>query len=454
MSVVFHHVPKTAGTSLIALLKQQFSFARVCPDRALPVNRFVRPSDPLLKRLGPEISRYGLFCGHYYFDLTCLVPGRPMARVIFFREPADRLISYYFHRYHTRDVTIDRAFRAGEISAERAAFIREVRRMTLRDYLGRDGSGPAQDPLTDLQARIAAAALGQTGIKEPESTAREFDTIGITEWFEPSLQLMCFERGFKYPGRTLALNERASPGCYDRADTRAMRTIDRMTQKDRALYTAAKAEFLERYRRMIRAIFEGSGVHAKRIDHVLGLPFSVDGRSMIAAALDAYYRRNAPEYFKAFPRLVIPRGGSMRLNMSDAICGSGWLARDGEDVGDPEGMSRWSGPGTVSELDFLVGPGAPLVMTADIAGEIEEGILKKTSVLANGRPLEPAVEEKNGNGALLRCRIPGGCAEPNGLLSLRFVTPRTVSHHELNGADDRRPKGFRLSSVTIEPAAA
>jgi hypothetical protein len=457
---VFHHIPKTAGTSLISFLKQQFSYAETCPDRALAVNRFPAPGEsPLAAPAEAErVRRFRFFCGHYYFDLTPLVGEEPF-RIIFFRDPVQRVISYYYHRRLTQDPTIERALEKGEIGQERAAFIRSTRKMTLRDYLKHDGHGPAQDPLSDHQARVAAAALGADPARPmtPASAAEAasaYRMVGITERFDASLQLLCYERGLKYPGALAALNERGFKSPYDTSDAEAIERIRQRTGADHLIYRAAGKIFMDRYLEMVRAVLKDAGVHDRRREHALSMPFALDSQRMILEALDVRWRRNAPALFEKFPHLVQAPGGTIRLKMSDAICGSGWLGRDGEDLGDPERMSRWSGPGLHSELDFVVRPGKALSVTADIAGVIRDDIVAGLRVLANGRLMDIRLEKWGEDGRLARFAVPADCAEGNGYLSLRFTVPAAVSHHELNGADDRRPKGFRLSSVIIEPAAA
>lgn len=82
----FMHIPKTAGTSTIAWLHSLGRFT-ACPHGLWSL---------LLAEDRASLSRYDLFCGHFYRYLAAYL-GRPLATFTFIRNPLDRAYSHYRH---------------------------------------------------------------------------------------------------------------------------------------------------------------------------------------------------------------------------------------------------------------------------------------------------------------------------------------------------------------------
>ncbi len=91
--LVFHHIPKTAGTTLHAELAQLFPQHKICPERY----------DNLHKMNYDELNSYDFFSGHFDFYQIGLIPG-PKRVITFLREPKERIISlYYFWKSFTKE---------------------------------------------------------------------------------------------------------------------------------------------------------------------------------------------------------------------------------------------------------------------------------------------------------------------------------------------------------------
>lgn len=87
MKVIFLHIPKTAGQSVHAALVHAFGREAVCPARV---------NDHLKKFTITELNRYQVFSGHLDWAMLDCIKG-PRYTFTIFREPMDRILSFYFY---------------------------------------------------------------------------------------------------------------------------------------------------------------------------------------------------------------------------------------------------------------------------------------------------------------------------------------------------------------------
>ena len=85
-SVIFLHIPKTAGQSVHAHLALFFEPSEICP---------ARENFQLLPISVSQLRRYRLFSGHLDFSLLDAVPS-PRFVFTILRQPIERLLSFYF----------------------------------------------------------------------------------------------------------------------------------------------------------------------------------------------------------------------------------------------------------------------------------------------------------------------------------------------------------------------
>ncbi len=83
----FLHIPKTAGTSVVAWLSGQLGDSAVCPARIW---------DHLVKLDGNTLSEYRAFAGHFGVDLGEFLELKLVSASVF-RDPVARTLSHYRH---------------------------------------------------------------------------------------------------------------------------------------------------------------------------------------------------------------------------------------------------------------------------------------------------------------------------------------------------------------------
>ena len=183
-TLVLIHLHKTGGTSLRAMLAGQFPADRICPVR----------EDKLHLLSAAQLGRYDFFAGHFDQLSIRLIPRIKIKTIALFRDPRARLISLYrFLRSHpARDeFAADQLIRiANESTAEEFFERPETRSLSpIHNYylsvFGKSHFELARNP-PSLSKEEFSHALGQAKLQ-----IRALTSLGITERFEQSVELIC-----------------------------------------------------------------------------------------------------------------------------------------------------------------------------------------------------------------------------------------------------------------------
>lgn len=86
MKVIFLHIPKTAGQSVLDFLTKCVSEEAICP---------ARENFQLVGRSISELRNYQVFAGHFdWAAMDCVSPGAFVFTIL--RDPLERILSFYF----------------------------------------------------------------------------------------------------------------------------------------------------------------------------------------------------------------------------------------------------------------------------------------------------------------------------------------------------------------------
>jgi hypothetical protein len=189
-SVCFIHLEKTGGTTLQGILEKQFEPGRLSPSH-LSMNS-------LFSRSIAEISNYDLISGHFDYAATLSLPRRNIKRLAIFRDPIERLISFYrFHRAHpVSKRPLDFVALAQDLKPEEFFQHKQVlcsprlNNVYLRTF-GTCLSLPLSEE-ADKKELAVAFDLATTRIQS-------LDAIGITERMTESVALVCYALGLAAP---------------------------------------------------------------------------------------------------------------------------------------------------------------------------------------------------------------------------------------------------------------
>lgn len=298
-ALYFLHIPKTAGSSLSAIIRSAYPTKSVLPVHELP---------DLLRMKRDEINQYTCFIGHFgagFFQMLDL----PVLGVTMLRDPFERAISAL---HYARKIYL--ASGMPRMSEERKKFVTDKGIISLSDirifdstiaslldkgdfmemlanpwlarvienrqtlYLGYDVdiSPTSVSPESMLNwsrhtdnnleyffvNRLSCGFDVSSVISKAERRLDQMDVVGIAEHFERSAQLVCNLLGLDVP-KLLPRENIASARKYLQTSTyrqsgvpkEVAKRIDQLTEIDRHIYEYGCSVFMERSKLLDRKSF-------------------------------------------------------------------------------------------------------------------------------------------------------------------------------------------------------
>ena len=189
-TVIFHHIPKTAGTTMYGILEQVEDPDRIHtlaprnePDHEASVREFLEMPEE-------ELRRIRILRGHDLYGFDRYLP-QPSAYFTLLRDPARRLVSSY---HHLRG--------APAHLPERVEFLEDP--PSLREYVERGDIYLGRDSLLKsfLGYREDPGDVSRTELLERAETAlhEHYALVGLTERFDETLVLCAHTFGWSIEG--------------------------------------------------------------------------------------------------------------------------------------------------------------------------------------------------------------------------------------------------------------
>lgn len=176
--LLFTHVPKTAGSTLRAIVERQYP-----KSTRLNIRKGSPPENlKILQALG-QAERDALSCviGHVHFGMHLLFPHGENVYMTMLRHPVKRIVSNY---YFARSKPIRRSYElAMSLSLVEYAQHPTVNSLTTRYIAGMSGDSP--DSLTVIQT------ADENTLERAKANLRDYyKVIGFTEEFDASVLMM------------------------------------------------------------------------------------------------------------------------------------------------------------------------------------------------------------------------------------------------------------------------
>lgn len=230
--LLFVHIPKTAGQTVVQILRNQYrgAFARVDPQAEED------PDRPELQAKLREAERAGnrVIVGHFPFGVGRWLEG-PCRYVTFLRDPVDRVISRYYYLIDRPGTPHYAVLREKAESLEDALDLQpQFRNWQTRVMAGTDPDGryDPNDPCTEETLARAKANLERCA------------AVGLTERFDESLVLMKLALGWSTPAYVRRNTTKGRPRLRE-LPPHVLELIEERNRLDRSLYEHGASLFEE-----------------------------------------------------------------------------------------------------------------------------------------------------------------------------------------------------------------
>jgi hypothetical protein len=230
-AVIFLHIPKTAGTTLLDILDRQYP-----PEVVHSFGADAHKSAAQFKSLDKESRRnIRLLRGHMAYGLHEYLPN-PVVYFTVFREPVARVISYYnFIRRTPGHYLYD------EVTSKD---------LSLHDPL--ESGLPLM--MNDAQVRLISGVWGEPAFGEvslamletaKKNLADSFIVVGLTEQFDKTLSLLKEKLNWQQDIAYQRLNVTGQGVTKNQLPGATVKLIKRVNRQDIALYAYAQDLFNE-----------------------------------------------------------------------------------------------------------------------------------------------------------------------------------------------------------------
>lgn len=257
--VLFYHLPKTAGTTLQAILRRGFKESATCPAHNWT---------SLLSLPPEELRHYQLFAGHFYGGIEEFLNRRVYAFTLL-RDPVDRALSQYgqvlrdpSHYLHNH------AIRLGTLEA----FIEDpATQPTISDFQTRMLALEAQPQ--EIFGKLSASQRNAWELERvleamnypicsTETLQRAiarlsvFKFVGLQEYLVESIALLCHDFNWPYPPIVTTENANPARPLGNQVATTTLQRLAEINQHDIALYNWAEKAFKVRLHEVLFNLLE------------------------------------------------------------------------------------------------------------------------------------------------------------------------------------------------------
>lgn len=226
-TVLFVHVPKTAGSTLNWILRWQYRRDERCVLRRI-FTRLDLPLEEYANLLPERREKLRIISAHMAFGLHDHIPGAT-TYVSILREPAARVVSAYYHMRRQRSHPLHEQATALDLPQFLASGV----------YL--DGDNGQVRRLSGVGDAVGFGECGQDALELALRNVHDhFAFVGLTERFDESLLILREKLGWTLPFYLRQNTGRNRP--HDAAlPAQVRRAVERHNELDSALYAHVQA---------------------------------------------------------------------------------------------------------------------------------------------------------------------------------------------------------------------
>lgn len=363
----FLHIPKAAGTSFIFILENYFEYDSILRAQAWEQLSENKPED---------FTKFRFVKGHFGHAVHKIFPKKPIYITIL-RNPADLIISYL--RMLKRQPDDAKRFHISENDSISNIILRQDITGVNNPiclWLNFDLDVPTLTNGLDpkllkgfLPQEQPGFTLSELSDEEILDTAKQrlLDCVffGLTERFEDSLNLLQYIFGWRPYRRLTKLNIAPEKKIEELSDEAKVELIKK-TKLDSKLYEFAQKLFDNRYSRMNQLLRE------KYYDKN---STKINQDEITCELLEKHYQDR-------FLQINSP-SSSIYYTFDQKFNGRGWHQREKDS---PKNFFRWTGPETVSTIDFSLLTNEDFKIQFHISKVIAREILENVKLTINENP--------------------------------------------------------------------
>jgi hypothetical protein len=437
--VFFLHIPKTAGTSLAAILEHHFHPSEILPRYLMA--ELCAASQPALIL---DDIRY--IRGHFYYDAIRNLWNRQPLTITLLRDPLERFLSNFAQTQRATNLP--------------QALTRQVQQMTLEDFLNEEqlqlrlGYCNLQTAMLAVKLKVTQAGELPPLLKALHSSPKldlsvtealqlldSFAVVGLSERFQESLDLLAYTFGWRPVRDAQKLNVAPQRLRQQDLSPNSLERVAALNALDLELYAQAQHIFEARFRHMTQRLLDSYGSRAQA-----HLPYPLPLETL-HELLEKHYERRAAKRYERQQR------SSFQFKFDQAFEGLNWHLPE---ISPELGFIRWSGPGTQSTLDFPLAHHNDLLIQFRILTALAPDILESLRLTVNDQPIRLSRRpDPAGAGAIIfQGRIPRATLQRRpGFTRLAFEVNRTLSPQTLDPhSPDERRLGVLFNWIDIYPA--
>ncbi len=417
----FLHIPKTAGTTLIATLDSYFDHDSIFPSKVW---------NEVLTNKSKKRKTWKLVRGHFGYNIKSISPHKPIFLTVL-RDPIKRTISQIEHirrdprgnnwvkkNFLSPNETFDQILHNDEKN--------RVFRNTQTRYLGldcdvikftRSQSSKTKDdfrfdenlPLFENEIPI------QKMLKNAMQRLGKFEFVGISEKFQESMFLLYYTFGWMPINRSWKLNVSPVKTSKKGLTQKSLHILNDLNKLDTSLYEHGKKIFEKRYSEMQKNLKEN---YYK--ESYSDLPFSESMYIM----LEKHYEKNLKE-------LNIVPEKSINYEFNQKLSGSGWYYK--EILPKTNKFYRWTGPEKISFIDFAVKRDEDLKILFHIFLAASAEVLDSVKLRVNEQPIKLKLLYPKETERYFEATIPKSILNQKAFVTrFTFEVNRTINPHIIN----------------------
>lgn len=438
--VYFLHIPKTAGTTFIAILDSFFDADSIYPEKVW---------HELLKKDDKEFSKYKLVRGHFGYNIRQVLHKKPIY-VTMLRDPIERTISQFEHirkdkygnnwvseNFLSHDELLsdllkdkDKRGRLGNsqtryigLDCDVFDFTKDMDEETLNNFRFDENLYKFQNDVSN-----------ENILENAKKRVLESTYFGITERFEESMFLLFYTFGWRPIKNMWRLNVSAPrPHKQDLPEETKLQ-IESWNEFDRQLYDFALKQFEERISIMNKTLRD---MHYQ--PSFEKLPYN----EMMFKMLSKNYEDRVPKNENLSKKI--------NYDFSEKLSGSGWYYR--ESIPEKGISYRWTGPETKSTIDLALRNDEDLMVLFHVLVAASPRILDKVRLKVNRYNVDLKIAFRKEESRYFEGRIPKESLQVNEKFTrLKFILNETINPHEKNLDDPTDRKiGIAVDRIKLIP---